>query len=922
MLTKKEQTVEGFLDGLTKKQYDITVCLLFCNTYKLVARTLNLSDRTIESHVRMICNKAKIANKSDLIRWIKLSNNGELEQKLKDRFQELTLKNDTGVVFPHNVRNLRRMIIWGCVFCVVFLSLLGAICYRSTDREIACYPNIPLHLLERNNLLEQIRYSSGRNPDIKIIFGVGGAGKTTLARESIVKGRYKVSCEINAESFSSLKKGIITFAYLIADSDSRKKELTFLSGIGDEKERLKRTIAFIYSCLKNIRDWCLLFDNVDDLQSFKQICLDTIPKDLKGGRILITTRNFEANLRGATSVFVGELSEEEKASLFSKITGENKKQHRLSEIPSYPLDVSCCAYYIKNTNILLTDYIDKMKMENKKFWENNKDIISENSSYVFTRNEIISSLFDQIIQDDPRSIKILFTLALMDSQNIPLTFVRKIDNTATLDKLVIYLRKYGLISFDGNKNEMSFHRSTHSYMLKYSFEKLDPKDQKLIIQKFINTIVYRKLSTISDSVGLIPHLKCLERNIEKIQGIDKEKLELDLTLGILVKENNVSSIDSIQYFNKCLDIDGKYHILSEEKRFSVLLAAGKACLDSNQNQQALEYLKKSFVSSPYKGKFAVNYAKNYVYIGIGYIRGNHLLEALNCFKNAIGILEKEPQTFDVRLAKALAYLKQGRCYIMYYINKPQINISLEKIRQAIAILDKDTDKKDAIKIIARAKLIMAGVYNALKEYKKALLLADEAESWLGKLPKDNSYFCSMSMVLAEKGHATLRLNELKKAKSIFAEAHELMDKTMIGDYLFRTRMQEAETLIRLKDYKSAYQNCLDVFERKDKEKNDLCDLFFNTALYNAAVIKYKTGDYTKALNYFSEFALHMKDFCRSFLSDVQYEQLNRAGVFEQVVDEKDMKICFKNAWLIFSTVCLKGSEFITDYVEQNYKDAR
>lgn len=27
MLTKKGQTVEGFLNGLTKKQYDITVCL-------------------------------------------------------------------------------------------------------------------------------------------------------------------------------------------------------------------------------------------------------------------------------------------------------------------------------------------------------------------------------------------------------------------------------------------------------------------------------------------------------------------------------------------------------------------------------------------------------------------------------------------------------------------------------------------------------------------------------------------------------------------------------------------------------------------------------------------------------------------------------------------------------------------------------
>lgn len=113
--------------------------------------------------------------------------------------------------------------------------------YYRTDRfEFTCCPNVPAHLLERKQLLKQIECIDGRNPDIKIIFGIGGAGKTTLARGSIIKGRYKVSYEINAESFSSLKKGIITFAYLIANDDKRKKEVTFLNGIGDENERLKR----------------------------------------------------------------------------------------------------------------------------------------------------------------------------------------------------------------------------------------------------------------------------------------------------------------------------------------------------------------------------------------------------------------------------------------------------------------------------------------------------------------------------------------------------------------------------------------------------------------------------------------------------------------------------------------------------------
>ncbi|MDR2408279.1 MAG: hypothetical protein LBE13_09245 [Bacteroidales bacterium] len=76
-----------------------------------------------------------------------------------------------------------------------------------------------------------------------------------------------------------------------------------------------------------------------------------------------------------------------------------------------------------------------------------------------------------------------------------------------------------------------------------------------------------------------------------------------------------------------------------------------------------------------------------------------------------------------------------------------------------------------------------------------------------------NYFCSLGLMLMERGHAMLRLNDLESAKKILRKAHELFDKTMIGDHIFRVRMQEAETLIRLGYYDDAYKNCIDVLEK-------------------------------------------------------------------------------------------------------------
>ena len=246
--------------------------------------------------------------------------------------------------------------------------------------------------------------------------------------------------------------------------------------------------------------------------------------------------------------------------------------------------------------------------------------------------------------------------------------------------------------------------------------------------------------------------------------------------------------------------------------------------------------------------------------------------------------------------------------------------AIQIMEKAIETVSQDLEKEEAIKITAAAKIKIAGVFNSLKKYKKAMSLVNEAEELLNKLSsKDNNYYCSLGLILMERGHAILRLNDLQKAKEILDKAHKIADKTMIGDHVYRVRMQEAEVLIRLGEYEKAYNNCLDVFAKKNKERNNYNELFFGTAYYNAAVVKYKMADFDLAMRHFQDFAKYMSVFCKNFLSADNYLKLQKANAFEIIIDKRMLKKCFKNALTIYSTVCMNGSEFITDYVQKNYE---
>jgi hypothetical protein len=145
-------------------------------------------------------------------------------------------------------------------------------------------------------------------------------------------------------------------------------------------------------------------------------------------------------------------------------------------------------------------------------------------------------------------------------------------------------------------------------------------------------------------------------------------------------------------------------------------------------------------------------------------------------------------------------------------------------------------------------------------------------------------------------------------------------------------MYEAESLIRLNRLTEAWDACESMFSTKNRERNNYCDLFFNTCYYHAAVIQYRRNDLKSAADYFAKFFAAMRMLCKDILSREKYDELTRQNAFQESSPDReknsdlknppDLKTYFENALLVFEAIYWKDYEFIKYYVEENLKLAQ
>src|SRR5207245_37461 len=150
------------------------------------------------------------------------------------------------------------------------------------------------------------------------------------------------------------------------------------------------------------------------------------------GKVILTTRNshIQNNKHVNFSLFVGELDPTQKLNLFSYIMNNGdtslfapqqveEAKAFLENIPSFPLDVSIAAYYLKISNVSYGQYLKNLAKYNPNFETFQKEILKEAGDYTKTRYNIIVLSLQQLMASHKDFKDLLLFISLIDSQNIP-----------------------------------------------------------------------------------------------------------------------------------------------------------------------------------------------------------------------------------------------------------------------------------------------------------------------------------------------------------------------------------------------------------------------------------------------------------------------------------------------------------------------
>jgi tetratricopeptide (TPR) repeat protein/GTPase SAR1 family protein len=687
--------------------------------------------------------------------------------------------------------------------------------------------------LKRAHIIEGMEYKLKGNQKIPTIplvaiVGMGGAGKTTLARYYAKIHPSSVVWELNAETKISLMNSFKDLAYELAQTKEQKEELSFIHQIKDLKEKEKKLFIFIKNRLRDYPNWLLIYDNVETFSDIKTY----FPNDLNVwgvGKVILTTRN--SNIKNTiyieyeNIIQVEELTREETLELFSKILyGINSEQLQreqkekisdfLINIPPFPLDVSVAAYYIKDNHTSFKQYLEMVNQCSQDFEKVQENLIQEISDYKKTRYGIITLSIEKLINTNPFFKKLLFFISILNSQHIPKNLLELYESSPVVDSFIHALKKYSLItntnedpSKQGKIQTFSLHRSTQAIILSYSTQILQLDSKQL--QSIINTLAQytadaREQNNYEKMKIMIRHydrvLMCLfimenARSIirKELGGIyyelgyysySQKLLEENLICFKTEKEKNYFTFaQSLIYLGAVYREQGKY----EQSR--VLLEKG------------LQIYKIYFPQEELKIAWALVLLGNTFKDLGGYTKSKALLEeSLKIYKK--NNLEEHPKFALILEDIGVIYWNLGD----YKKAKKLLETSLE--------IYKKNFFDDHIHV-AWASRDLGRVVRELGEYQKAKNLLEESLKIHKKYYPEDNYKIAWNLI--HLGAVYTDLGNYKKAKELLETSLAIYKKNFSDDHInVAWALRELGRLMKkLGEYENArvlFENILIIFK--------------------------------------------------------------------------------------------------------------
>lgn len=404
--------------------------------------------------------------------------------------------------------------------------------------------------LNRPQLIAEIADKfSKKHEGIQIIalVGIGGSGKTTLARQYARTQKSSIVWEINLATQESFMESLKNLADVISKTETEKKILKGFQTIKNCKEREEKIILFIKERIKYYPSWFVIYNNLESVSKIQNF-FPPNPYGWGNVKILVTTR--DSNIQNIdyinSTIQIGELNQTEKFNLFVKIFGngkmklssqqEEKIRDFLQKIPPFPLDISVAATYLKATHIPFKGYLEHLKDCNQSFIDTQENVLKEGGKYAQTRYSVITLSLKKLIDTHKDFGDLLLLISLLDFQDIPRTLLNFYKSDAIVDNFIYNLKKYSLLADNLSSTSQttpvfSVHQSTQEICLIYLSKILNlQKNNKIFteishyLENYVNEIAHQQdfvhmRTLINHCEKFLSHQKYLSDNIiETING--------------------------------------------------------------------------------------------------------------------------------------------------------------------------------------------------------------------------------------------------------------------------------------------------------------------------------------------------------------------------------------------------------------------
>lgn len=643
-------------------------------------------------------------------------------------------------------------------------------------------------LLDRSELIDQLNNNFKGKDGIQTIaiVGIGGSGKTTLARQYAHKQKAKIIWEINAETEETLSKSFENLAHALAKTAGDKRALKEQLDIKNSRERESKIILFVKEHLNLYSNWLLIFDNVEQFSDIQKY----FPCDSStwgNGKIILTTRdsNIQYNNYVNSVVQLQELSPREKLKLFVKImnNGGSLSFPRLQEvkkflekIPPFPLDVSIAAYYLKAMNVPPFKYLEYLDEQNIDFSNVQENILKEEGNYIETRYKIITLSLKQLINTKKDFCGLLLFLSLLNSQGIPRDLLARYKNDVLVDECIYNLKKYSFLTNESLSSPLgqtfSMHRSTQAIILAYLLKESHLEDDQKLLASIADTLE----SYIDDIVE--------EENYEKMKLFVTHP-KIFLSHNNLWSESIKGSLESqigilyyyLNYYG-CAKERLEYSLITLNEsdaenytRISQTLGyLGSINRDLGHHEKARELLEQGL--KIYQKHLSKNYkgiARTIKNLGNAHRSLDHREKATQLLEQSLEIYQKYLPNNYVAIASTLNYLGNAYRYLGEYEK------AKETLEKSIRIYKEKLPENHLG--MAWALSYLGNIYRLTGDYQKAKNLLEESLILFSKSSSGSIY---EAWALTFLGNTYGEMGEHEKAK-------EALEKSVL---IYRTRLPE------------------------------------------------------------------------------------------------------------------------------------